>query len=291
MSSQSDWDEERRKLREKMQLQREEQRQLRDQIRLEREEIKRQVREQKEAHRQAIHQLHEERKQKPSYRDVERQRREQDILQCASKLLVERGYADLNMDDLAEEVGISKPTLYQHFRSKEELARRVVVKSYETMEAEISALMSGTPLERMTQIMRHILKSKYAAGGLTAVMDNATFASLARSSPAIQERQARAKQGLTYLVEQAKAQGQIPTTLPTPLIVRHFFSLQNLLNDVWCREELAALENAANAENGQSNNLSEKNLDEAIEAVVQMFLHGVSQPTDQRTDQATEPKE
>ncbi len=86
---------------------------------------------------------------------------------------------------------------------------------------------------------------------------------MVRSSPAIQERQARARQGLIYLVEQAKAQGEIPAELPTSLVVRNYFCQQNLLNDPGLKEEFAS---------------SEKALDDAVEAVVQMFLHGVVTP-------------
>ncbi|HLY28839.1 MAG TPA: TetR family transcriptional regulator [Aggregatilineales bacterium] len=264
MSDQSDRDEQRRSLREQAKTHREEERQLREQIRLQRSEERRHLRELKRSHSEEIHRrVHEQRQQRPSYRDVERQRREQDILQSASRLLAERGYAELNMDDLAEAVGISKPTLYQHFKSKEDLVRQVVLQSYETMEQQISALVYGSPLERMVQIMRHVLKAKFASSGLTSVLDSITFSSVVRSSPAVQERQARAKQGLTHLVEQAKLQGQIPALLPTPLIVRNYFCLQNLLNDEKVKEEIAD---------------SDEKLDEAIEGVVQMFLHGVSVP-------------
>ena len=51
---------------------------------------------------------------KHSYKEIERQRREEDILHVAERLLLERGYGNLNMDELADAVGISKPTLYQH---------------------------------------------------------------------------------------------------------------------------------------------------------------------------------
>ncbi len=135
MSDQLDHEEQRRQILEQAQKHREEERQLREQIRTQRVEERRHLRELKQAHREDVrNQVHEQRQPRHSYRDVERQRREKDILECAGKLLAERGYADLNMDDLAEAVGISKPTLYQHFKSKEDLVTQVVFQSYETME-------------------------------------------------------------------------------------------------------------------------------------------------------------
>ena len=57
---------------------------------------------------------------KLSYKERSRLRREQDILRTAARMIRDNGYANLNMDDLADEVGISKPTLYQHFKGKDD---------------------------------------------------------------------------------------------------------------------------------------------------------------------------
>jgi AcrR family transcriptional regulator len=43
------------------------------------------------------------------------------ILDAADRLLASRGYRGLTMEELAEQVGIGKGTIYLHFRSKEEL--------------------------------------------------------------------------------------------------------------------------------------------------------------------------
>src|SRR5947207_3100951 len=101
--------------------------------------------------------------QKHSFKERERQRREQEILRVASQLLTERGYSNLNMDDLADVVGISKPTLYQHFKSKEDLVSQVLIESYTAMQAQISETLTGTPLEKITKLFRHIVKSRFAA--------------------------------------------------------------------------------------------------------------------------------
>ena len=61
-----------------------------------------------------------------SFKERERQRREHEILLHARRLIRAGGFADLTMDDLAQAVGVSKPTLYQHFRSKDDLTARVV---------------------------------------------------------------------------------------------------------------------------------------------------------------------
>ena len=44
------------------------------------------------------------------------------ILDAADRLLARYGYRKMTMDDIAQEVGIGKGTIYLHFKSKEEIA-------------------------------------------------------------------------------------------------------------------------------------------------------------------------
>ena len=83
---------------------------------------------------------------KITYKEKEKQRREVEILQKAAQLLTERGFANLNMDDLAEVVGISKPTLYQHFKSKDDLVTQVVIENFRVMDEKFQQTLTGTPL-------------------------------------------------------------------------------------------------------------------------------------------------
>lgn len=49
-----------------------------------------------------------------------RQERAQLILDVTEEMLVEKGYHDTSMDEVATRTGIAKGTLYQHFPSKAE---------------------------------------------------------------------------------------------------------------------------------------------------------------------------
>src|SRR3712207_5164942 len=50
-----------------------------------------------------------------------RAEREQQVLDTARALFAERGYADVTMDAVAAEVGVTKPLLYNYFGNKEQL--------------------------------------------------------------------------------------------------------------------------------------------------------------------------
>ena len=48
------------------------------------------------------------------------------ILQSASELFIEKGYKNLTMDEIADYIGITKKTLYNHFPGKFELMKEAI---------------------------------------------------------------------------------------------------------------------------------------------------------------------
>lgn len=60
--------------------------------------------------------------------DAQRQR----VLSASVEIFSKRGYRATSMNDIAAEVGLSKPTLYHYFRSKED----ILVRLYEDLLAE-----------------------------------------------------------------------------------------------------------------------------------------------------------
>jgi AcrR family transcriptional regulator len=88
-----------------------------------------------------------QRLQKPERRRV--------IEDAASALFAERGYADTKLEEIAAAAGVSKQLLYQHFPSKKELHRALLVKHRDALLGRIAAGMSRpAPLsERIPQVV------------------------------------------------------------------------------------------------------------------------------------------
>jgi TetR/AcrR family transcriptional regulator, transcriptional repressor for nem operon len=61
----------------------------------------------------------------------------QRILESAMRLIQSRSYAGFSFQDIADEVGIRKASIYSHFRSKEALAEHVLAEA--RLESEILA--------------------------------------------------------------------------------------------------------------------------------------------------------
>src|SRR5579884_61426 len=90
----------------------------------------------------------------------ERQRRERErlILQAAEELLLERGYHDMSIDDIAARVGISKGTVYLHFASKDDLVFALFEQGMQQFITALDAMLAspGTPREKLGAIIRQM---------------------------------------------------------------------------------------------------------------------------------------
>lgn len=90
-----------------------------------------------------------------SLKERQREERERLILQAGEALILEKGYADTAMDDIAARVGVSKGTLYLHFASKEDLLLAIIetnLRSFtETMNTIINSEQS--PREKLEALI------------------------------------------------------------------------------------------------------------------------------------------
>lgn len=75
------------------------------------------------------------------------------ILEEAVKLFYERGFTGTTLDDIATELGVTKPFIYTHFRGKVELLAALCKPTIElSLEAVTNAAaLPGTPTERLRQ--------------------------------------------------------------------------------------------------------------------------------------------
>ena len=91
------------------------------------------------------------------------------IIDKAKSLFIEHGYHGLSMREIAEEVGVSKPALYYHFKDKEELFCAVLYNGIEEIGAMIDSINSepGTNYDKLCRFMKYIL---YQPTGLRAVI-------------------------------------------------------------------------------------------------------------------------
>jgi AcrR family transcriptional regulator len=86
-----------------------------------------------------------------SRKQREIRQREQMLLDVGRRILIDRGFAGLSLDHLAEATEYSRGTVYQHFSTKEDLVTALAVQSNELRIALFGRArhFAGRPRERM----------------------------------------------------------------------------------------------------------------------------------------------
>jgi AcrR family transcriptional regulator len=92
--------------------------------------------------------------------------REDAIVAAVNRLLAEKGFEAMTVDEVAADVGIAKASLYKHFTSKEELAAAAMVRVLDHALAFIEqrsvAHSSATPLEQLKAVARWTMQLQLA---------------------------------------------------------------------------------------------------------------------------------
>ncbi len=83
----------------------------------------------------------------------------EDILNKASELFINQGFKSVTMDDIANELALSKKTLYQHFANKETIVAVSVDAMFEEICSKIDIIcdLERDPIEEMYDIKKEIL--------------------------------------------------------------------------------------------------------------------------------------
>jgi AcrR family transcriptional regulator len=85
----------------------------------------------------------------------------QRMITAARRHFFAHGFRSVTMDDLAEELGMSKKTLYGSFPSKDTLLRAVLMDKFQSVEMDLDGIMADcstdvlTALQRLLACMQH----------------------------------------------------------------------------------------------------------------------------------------
>jgi AcrR family transcriptional regulator len=81
--------------------------------------------------------------------------RRRELTRIAARLFAERGYQGTSLADLAEALGLQKPSLYHHIASKEDLLWEVAWEGAEAFHAALDGVPPGAPAaERIRLALR-----------------------------------------------------------------------------------------------------------------------------------------
>lgn len=148
---------------------------------------------------------------------------EDDILQVAQELIVDKGYSTMSMEELAARVGISKPTLYGFFGTKADLVIAAIARGMERTLDRVEHVVAqdGPPLERLAAAMQTIIQQSQD-GIAPSLTDTPEMKELMHDRVEIQLLKQRISTAIGTVIEEARHKGQIADDLPTPVILQCF---------------------------------------------------------------------
>lgn len=81
------------------------------------------------------------------------------IIQKATELFITLGFKSVTMDDIANQMGISKKTIYTHFNNKSALVREVTQSLFDQITHGIDCIgeLGNNPIEELYDIKRFIM--------------------------------------------------------------------------------------------------------------------------------------
>ncbi|HMO56928.1 MAG TPA: TetR/AcrR family transcriptional regulator [Roseiflexaceae bacterium] len=165
-----------------------------------------------------------------SLRERRKQMLRDEILSAAEEFVGEQGYAALSMDELATRVGISKPTLYSHFATKEDLLVEAMMRGMAPLAELVEAHESYTPLAHLTLLLRTALQLQVDQRAMSLRPWTPELFGIACRNPAMLERMRHVDSIIVSQVQAAFAAGEIDPSLDPALVVRTFYALVGSLN-------------------------------------------------------------
>lgn len=165
-----------------------------------------------------------------SLKEKQHQEREALILQIAEEVLLEKGYHETSMDEIAARVGVAKGTLYRHFPGKEDLVVAIFVHDHQQFTRAVDAALAmetsvGAKLEAFLRFMYGGFFSKRTQLLYTIQNSFDLQRLFAEKGNHVRELWEGVAARITALVEEGKAAGELDTSVPTKVMVNAFFGL------------------------------------------------------------------
>ena len=152
---------------------------------------------------------------RPSFKEQMLAAREEAIIQNVNRLLAEKSFDAMTVDEVASAVGIAKASLYKHFTSKEDLAAAAMVRVMRRAQQVLKDVdASLPPLEKLKAAVRWTLQVQLAGQMPSLPSQNSSLRAALMASRDYIDSVVAISDTLGAWIEAAQRDGVINTTLP-----------------------------------------------------------------------------
>ena len=161
-----------------------------------------------------------------SFRDQVLKVREDAIVSSVNRLLAEKGFEQMTVDEVAADVGIAKASLYKHFASKEALAAaamvRVLERTMEVLDPQVARGVSA--VDRPRAVTRWALRVQLAGEMPILPSQNSSLRSELLGHKPYLELLMQVSDRLGEWIVQAQGDGDLDRSLPPELVLYTLFA-------------------------------------------------------------------
>jgi TetR/AcrR family transcriptional regulator of autoinduction and epiphytic fitness len=152
---------------------------------------------------------------RPSFKEQMLAAREEAIITAVNRLLAEKGFDAMTVDEVAAAVGIAKASLYKHFTSKEELAAAAMVRVLSRAQLFLDTVNSGLPpLDKLRAVVRWTLDLQLAGQMPALPSQNSSLRAVLLASRDYMDKLMAISDRLGGWIEAAQREGSINPQLP-----------------------------------------------------------------------------
>lgn len=164
---------------------------------------------------------------KVSFREQVLRAREDAIVSSVNRLLAEKGFDLMTVDEVAADVGIAKASLYKHFTSKEELAAAAMIRILDRAMAFIDSRAGQQParaIEQLKAVARWTMQVQLAGEMPSLPAQNSSLRAALTTNKIYLDRLMEVSDRLGAWIGTAQADGDLNPALPPEVILYTLFA-------------------------------------------------------------------
>jgi TetR/AcrR family transcriptional regulator of autoinduction and epiphytic fitness len=151
--------------------------------------------------------------------------REDAIVTSVNRLLAEKGFESMTVDEVAADVGIAKASLYKHFTSKEQLAAAAMIRVLDRTLAFLATLDPATPaVDRLKAVARWTMQVQLAGEMPSLPAQNSTLRAELTGNADYLDRLMQVSETLGEWIVAAQTAGALNATLPPEVALYTLFA-------------------------------------------------------------------
>ena len=155
-----------------------------------------------------------------SFKEQMLQAREEAIIRVVNRLLAEKGFEAMTVDEVAAAVGIAKASLYKHFPSKEDLAAAAMVSVMRRAQDFIATLPAqAAALANLRAVVRWTMEVKLAGEMPSLPSQNSKLRAALVGNRSYMDGLMEVSDVLGGWIEAAQEQGALNASIPAIAIL------------------------------------------------------------------------